>query len=145
MPYMKLTCPELDAAARVRIAKALTDAVVDLNASAHVKPEELREHCTVHFTPYSPDGLAIGGRMIGERPHADVTMEYSDWAMSPRRQRRLARELTQVLANLFHLENQLENVNIRFHPYPPTDFAVGGRLLADIVPLVGRVMKRLSG
>lgn len=144
MPYMKVTCAEIDTAARARIAQGLTDAVVLLNASAHIEPDDLREHCTVHFTPYQPDGLAIGGRLIGDRTEADVTMEYSDWALSRRRQRRLARELTPVLAALFHMEKQLDHVNIRFHPYPASDFAVGGRLLADIVPLIARVMKRLA-
>lgn len=39
----------------------------------------------------------------------------------------------------------MENVNLRFHSYPPAAFAVGGRLLSDRVPLIGQVMKRLGG
>jgi hypothetical protein len=53
--------------------------------------------------------------------------------MTPRLQRRLARELTPVLAKPFDM-GQLDHVNIRFHPYPPTDFAVGGRLLVERIP-----------
>jgi hypothetical protein len=62
--------------------------------------------------------------------------------MSVRTQRRVARKLTQALAELFAVsENQTDNINIRFHPYPPKDFAVGGQLLSERVPLIGRVMK----
>ena len=145
MPYLKLTCPEIDTATRERVAQELTNAVVHLNASRHITADELRERCTVHFTPYSPDSMAIGGRLMRDRPESDVTLEYSDWNLSRRRRRRLAPALTRVLAGLFQMENQTDHMNIRFHPYPPSDFAVGGRLLADVVPLVGRVMKRFAG
>ena len=64
----------------------------------------------------------------------------------PRRtQRRVAARLTPVLAELFGLSGDLGGVNIRFHSYPPIDFAVGGKLLADLVPRIGQVMKRLGG
>lgn len=105
--------------------------------------QELRERCTVHFTPYTPTSMAIGGKLMRERAESDVTMEFSDWGMSPRLQRRLARELTPVLAQLFAMETRVDHVNIRFHPYPPSDFAVGGRLLSELIPRVGRAMKRL--
>jgi hypothetical protein len=66
--------------------------------------------------------------------------------MSVKQQRRIAKRLTPLLAELFDIApNGLDGINIRFHSYPPTDFAVGGRLLSDIVPLVGRLMKRLAG
>jgi hypothetical protein len=48
-----------------------------------------------------------------------------------------------VLVRLFDAEP--DAVNVRFHPYPPTDFAVGGVLLSRRVPRVARVMKRLFG
>jgi hypothetical protein len=82
-------------------------------------------------------------KLTRDRGERDVTMEFSDWGLHARMQRRLARELTPVLAKLFAMEQQLDHVNIRFHPYPPTDFAVGGRLLADLVPAIG-VMRRLA-
>ena len=71
-------------------------------------------------------------------------MEFSDWGMRPRLQGRLAGELTPVLARLFGMEAQLDSVNIRFHPYPPTDFAVGGKLLSELIPVIGRLMRRLA-
>lgn len=51
-----------------------------------------------------------------------------------------------MLAKLFDIPSaKAENINIRFHSYPPSDFAVGGRLLVDAVPRIGRLFKRLTG
>jgi phenylpyruvate tautomerase PptA (4-oxalocrotonate tautomerase family) len=145
MPYMKLSCPDVSSIKRQEIAATLTNAVVQLNATRSVSANDLRERCTVHFTPYAPDGLAIGGRLMRDRPEPDVTMEYSDWSISMRRRRRLAAALTPLLAQFFGLSNQLDHVNIRFHPYRPSDFAVGGTLLSDLIPRIGQWAKRMSG
>lgn len=65
--------------------------------------------------------------------------------MSVKQQRRIAQRLTPVLAELFDVPPAgLDRINIRFNPYQPTDFAVDGRLLSDVVPLIGRVMKRFG-
>ena len=61
MPYLKLTCPQLDTVQRERVAHELTEEVVRLNPSRFLTADQLRERCTVHFTPYEPDGMAIGG------------------------------------------------------------------------------------
>jgi len=99
----------------------------------------------VHFTAYRENELFIGARTPEERNAIDLTVEVSDWNMSVRQQRRIAQNLTPLLAELFDVPGAgLDGINIRFHPYPPTDFAVGGRLLSDIVPLIGRLMKRLA-
>ncbi len=147
MPYMKLTSAEISVGRREEIARELTDAVVRLMKPPGGRgptPEQLRDRCTVHFTPYDPTSMAIGGKLMRDRAEQDVTMEFSDWGMTPRLQRRLTRELTPLLARLFGMESHLDHVNIRFYPYPPTDFAVGGRLLSELVPAIGRLMKRLS-
>jgi phenylpyruvate tautomerase PptA (4-oxalocrotonate tautomerase family) len=147
MPYMKLTSPELSVEHREVVARELTETIVRLMTPKNgrgLSPDELRERCTVHFTPYEPTTMAIGGRLMRDRGEQDVTMEFSDWGMTPRMQRRLAGELTPVLARLFGMEQQLDHVNIRFHPFPPTDFAVGGKLLADLIPKIGQIMKRLA-
>ncbi len=132
---------------RRQIAERLTLEINDLffNPSARITREELRERTTVHFTPYRENELFIGARTPAERGAIDLTVELSDWSMSRKQQRRIARHLTPVLADLFEVPPAgLEGINIRFHPYPPSDFAVGGRLLSDIVPLIGRLMKRLA-
>ena len=73
----------------------------------------------------------------------DLTLDLSDWSMSVRQQRRIAQRLTPLLAELFEVPPAaVDGINIRFHPYPATDFAVGGRLLSDLVPVMGRLMKR---
>ncbi|HLH03542.1 MAG TPA: hypothetical protein VKX25_12275 [Bryobacteraceae bacterium] len=148
MPYLRITCPELPDERRRAIAKRLTEAINDLFFHPRGGPtrEELRERTTVHFTPYRPNELFIGARTPEERGAMDLTVELSDWSMSVRRQRRIARELTPLLAELFNIPaTARDGINIRFHPYPATDFAVGGRLLSDLVPWVGRLMKRVAG
>ncbi len=146
MPYLRITCPEMEAAARRTIAAQLTTRIVELffNPCARLTREELRERTTVHFAQYGLDEMFIGG-VPQEHLAADVTVELSDWSMSVRMQRRVAREIAPLLAEMFGVTApDLDNVNIRFHSYPPTDFAVGGRLLSDVVPWIGRTLKRLS-
>jgi hypothetical protein len=48
---------------------------------------------------------------------------------------------TPVLAEVFQAAD-LEGVNVRFHPYPPTDFSVGGALLSDRVAAMGQPMNQ---
>jgi phenylpyruvate tautomerase PptA (4-oxalocrotonate tautomerase family) len=81
--------------------------------------------------------------MLTCRSRPDVTLEVSDWHLSTRQQRRTAAALTPVLVRLFNAER--DSVNIRFHSYPPTDFAVGGRLLSDRIPTAARFAKQILG
>ena len=146
MPYLRITCPDISPERWRTIAERLTGAINDLffNPGSGVTREELRERTTVHFVPYAEGDLFIGGRTPQDRGAIDLTVELSDWSMPVRQQRRIAEVLTPVLAELFEIPLEGRNgINIRFHPYPPTDFAVGGRLLSDIVPLGGRLIKRL--
>jgi phenylpyruvate tautomerase PptA (4-oxalocrotonate tautomerase family) len=147
MPYLRITSPELPLERRRVVAECLTGEVCDLffDPRAPVTREQLRERTTVHFTPYRDGELFIAGRTPDERGASDVTVELSDWSMSARQQRRVADRLTRMLAELFGFgPSQTDDINIRFHPYPPKDFAVGGQLLSDRIPLIGRVMKRLQ-
>lgn len=148
MPYLRITCPELSPARRQQIARRLTQAINDLfyNPKAPLTREELQERTTVHFVPFAPGELFIGARTPDERQSADITVELSDWYLTVRQQRKIARDLTPILAELWNVPaEQVDGINIRFHSYPPTDFAVGGRLLSDLIPRVGQMMKRLMG
>ncbi len=148
MPYLRVTAPQLDAERRQAIATRLTEAVNDLlfDARGRLTREELRERTTVHFAPYAPDELFIGGRTPETRCTMDITLELSDWGMSARQRRRLARGLTPVLAEVFGVPQAgWDGINIRFHPYHASEFAVGGRLLSDLVPPIGQLMRRLAG
>jgi hypothetical protein len=51
--------------------------------------------------------------------------------------------LTLLLVRLYNAS--ADDVNLRFHSYPPPDFSEGGRLLRDRVPLIGRLAKRVFG
>jgi phenylpyruvate tautomerase PptA (4-oxalocrotonate tautomerase family) len=143
VPYLRITCPALSAQRRKEIAEALTQTVVKLFTPPRGPSEtEIRQRTTVHFTSYDDNELFIGGRpATGE--HSDVTVELSDWSMSRRQQARAAATLTRLLASAFDTEP--DAVNVRFHPYPPADFAVGGRLLSTRIPFPARLAKKLFG
>lgn len=143
MPYLRITCPDLSAERRREMARTLTDAVVELFTPPRgPSAAEIRERTTVHFTSYQDDQLFIGGQpATADRP--DVTVEVSDWFMSTRQQTRVAAAITPVLASLFGADR--DAVNMRFHSYPPTAFAVGGRLLSARIPRAARLAKRVFG
>jgi len=148
MPYLRITCPELTPEQRTTAATRLTDLINDLfyNPRAPTTRDELRERTTVHFVPYAPSDLFIGGRTPIERGAVDLTVELSDWGMSVRQQRKVARVLTPNLAEIFAVPPQaVDGINIRFYSYSPTDFAVGGQLLADLVPRIAQLAKKLLG
>jgi len=148
VPYLRITCPELSLERRQQVAVRLTQALNDLlfDPRSRLTREELRERTTVHFVPYAPGELFIGGGTPEARGSLDVTMELSDWGMSARQRRRLARGLTPLLAELFAVPRAgWDGINIRFHSYHPSEFAVGGRLLSELVPPIGRLMRRLAG
>ena len=141
MPYLRLTCPALPAARRRQVAGELIDLLVELFTPPRgPSPQEIRSRSTVHFTSYDPDELFVGDRAAGpDQP--DVTAEISDWSMSRRPQARVAARLTPVLSSLVDAET--DAVNVRFHSYPPSEFAVGGTLLSHRVPAAARFAKRL--
>ena len=148
MPYLRITCPDVMREQRHRIAQLLTDAVNELffNPNSPVTRQELRERTTVHFAPYGDGDLFIGGRTPSERGRTDITVELSDWSMSLRSQKKIARALTPVVAGAFSVPpDHLDGINIRFHSDPPTDFSVGGRLISEFVPFPARLMKRIFG
>lgn len=143
MPYLRITCPALPTEKRREVAAALTDAVVELFTPRRgPSASDIRERTTVQVTAYQDDELFIGGEpATAGRP--DVTVELSDWSMSSRTQARVAAALTPLLRSLFGAET--DAVNVRFHSYPPTDFAVGGQLLSARIPRVARLAKRVFG
>jgi phenylpyruvate tautomerase PptA (4-oxalocrotonate tautomerase family) len=145
MPYLRITCPEISSEQKRTVAKELTDEINTLfyNPKGGPSREELRSHTTVHFMPYQNDEVYIGGQTTQERGGTDLTVELSDWNMNVKQQKKVAQGLTPILAKLFSVKD-LENVNIRFHSYPPTDFSVGGKLISELVPRIGQVMKRIG-
>lgn len=143
MPYLRVTCPPLQPERRRAVAETLTAAVVELFTPPRgPSPADIRARTTVQFASYGPDELFVGGdAVITDAP--EVTVELSDWSMSTRQQARAAARLTPILVQLF--DAVPDAVNLRFHPYPPTDFAVGGVLLSRRVPRIARFAKRALG
>jgi hypothetical protein len=132
VPYLRLTCPPVQAAVRREIAAALTDALVALFTPPRgPDAAEIRAHTTIHFTPYRPDELFIGAA-APDPAHPDVTAELSDWSMSTRQQRRVAAQLTPLLTRLF--DTGPDAVNLRFHSYPPPTSPSAGNCSANASP-----------
>ncbi len=142
MPYLRISCPPVTAEGRREIAAALTDAVVELFTPPRGPTSaETRQHTTVQFTSYADDELFIGA--VATRPDdPDITVELSDWYMSGPQRRRVAAALTPLLVRLF--ASRPDSTNIRFHSYPPSALAVGGRLLSDRIPSIARLAKHLA-
>lgn len=72
MPYLRISCPALDAAQRRHMAEELTAAITDLfyNPRTQLSREELRERTTVHFFPYAEGEIFIGAAHASDaRPH----------------------------------------------------------------------------
>ena len=148
MPYLKITCSSDYKDNFKSMAERLTSAINDLfyNPKTPLTREELRARTTVHFVPYQTDELFIGGQSPFQRNAIDLTVEISDWYMSVKQQRKIATSLTPVFMEIFNVPvSEIENVNIRFHSYPPTDFAVGGKLLSEIIPTLGQWAKKILG
>jgi len=94
--------------------------------------------------PIEKESFISVRRRRPKRGHADITIELSDWYMSVKQQRKVAEQMTPIVAKLFNIAPaDSDNINFRFHSYPPTDFAVGSKLLSDIVPYIGRLAKRI--
>jgi len=145
MPYLRITCSVSSSDRFEIIANRLTETINDLfyNSRGRVSREELRSHTTVHFIPFADGEFFIGGKAISGKATTDITVELSDWSMSTQKQRKVALTLTPVLAELFSVPaTKLDEINIRFHSYPPTDFSVGGQLLSDRIPRIGQLAKR---
>lgn len=148
MPYLKITCSVKYKENFKAISERLTSAINDLffNSKAGMSREELRRRTTIHFVPYENYEMFIGGQSSDARKTADLTVKLSDWNMSAKQQRRVASLLTPVLAGCFKVpHSEIENINIRFHSYGPSDFAVDGKLLSDRIPFAGRFAKKLFG
>lgn len=90
MPYLRVTCPALDAAGRIEIAESLTATIVELfTAPRGPSADDIRARTTVHFVSYHEAELFVGGRAANAGA-PDVTVEISDWSSSTRQQRRVA-------------------------------------------------------
>jgi len=63
MPYLRITCPTVDADRRQDIASRLTTAVVELFTPPRgPSADDIRQRTTIHFFCYGADDLFIGGR-----------------------------------------------------------------------------------
>lgn len=129
MPYLRLHSPEMTREKKRDVARALTDAV---QKALHLPPQ-LRHETLVHFMPYDPENIAVGGDLIADKPEESVCRLLVVGILTAERRIALNRELTPLLACLFGiLPEQARRIQIHFHRVEPHDYSVGGRFYEDI-------------
>lgn len=129
MPYLRLYSPELSVEQKRSIARELTDGVL---RALHL-PEQARSWTTVHFMPFQPEDMAIGGELVLDTGQPDYHLEIVDRALSRDKKSALNRDLTPLLARLLGVpDDQRNRIHLIFRSYEPHDMAIGGRFFDEM-------------
>jgi phenylpyruvate tautomerase PptA (4-oxalocrotonate tautomerase family) len=142
MPYLRVHSLELPREIKRTLVTELTQTVVE---TRHLRGAE-RDFCTIHFTAFAPEDLAIGGKLIANGRVPDYQIEYRDHDLSRSDKKKLARRITETMGRVLDLQGaDLMRVNVLFVEYDTNDFAVGGTMLHDMWKRgVGSVLGRVS-
>ena len=131
MPYLRLYSPSLSIELKRKLAFQLTEAL--LNALG--LDDTYRHRTMIHFAPFHPDDIAVGGELISDGGAPDYLLEITERSLSGAQKSAAVNALVPVLMKNFGLrKEQSWKVNIRFESYEPSDFAVGGNFLDDVEP-----------
>ena len=131
MPYLRLYSPEMTREQKRETARLLTDA---FQKALHL-PLQARSEIIVHFMPYHPDNMAMGGALLSDTPDKIVCRLLIVGLLTPEKRKALNRELTPLLACLLNIpQEQARQVQILFHSIEPNDLSIGGRFYEDIHP-----------
>lgn len=146
MPYLRLYSLELPREVKRTMVTELTQAVVD---TRHLVGEE-RDALTIHFVPFDPEDLAIGGKLVANGRRPDFHIEYSDHGLNARAKGKLAKEITLTMSRVLDPASTAGvRINVLFRDYVAHDLAVGGALAAPRRPgRTGRalgLLRRLLG
>jgi phenylpyruvate tautomerase PptA (4-oxalocrotonate tautomerase family) len=126
MPYLRLYSPDLSITEKRTIAQTLTDAVA--TTLSHVE----RDWVAIHFLPFRPADLAIGGQLIEDGRAPQVHLEVSAPNLTPKDKYNLVHTLMPLLMRHLHIDHESRHrVSIEFADYAETDFAIGGRFLNE--------------
>lgn len=142
MPYLRVHSLELPREVKRTLATELTQTIVE---TRHLRGAE-RDLCTVHFSAFAPDDLAIGGKLIANGRAPDYQLEYRDHDLSRNDKRKLARRITETMARVLDLQGgDLMRVNVMFMEYERQDLAIGGTFLHELWKHgVGSVFRRVT-
>jgi phenylpyruvate tautomerase PptA (4-oxalocrotonate tautomerase family) len=134
MPFVRLYSPKLPLAKRKQIVKEFTQVLLD---ALHLPPEAI-DYCTIQFSPFKLDEMAVGGKLLSENRKkkergADYTMEVHERNLDAEKRQALVTGLTGALARVLKIKpERIWSINILIQEYnPSTDFAVGGRFVGD--------------
>jgi len=126
MSYLRIYTPELPVDLKRQIAKEVTDALV----RSLELPEDYRLHTTIHFIPFRPEDMAVGGELAVDNDELHYQVEVYDRYLMPPKKRVMAAELTAVLGRLLGLGSEkLGNIYVRFCEYALDDLSIGGIFL----------------
>ncbi len=121
MAYLRISSLPLDDSTKRRLVDELT-AVAE-----RIIPGQRREWTTVHFTPYQPGDLAIGGRFVTDHSFADTHLEIATPAIDEETWEALRSELSEVLAaTLGTPVHGRWHLNVQLHTYNAQDSADAG-------------------
>jgi phenylpyruvate tautomerase PptA (4-oxalocrotonate tautomerase family) len=130
MPYIRIFMPETGVDAKRAAATVLTDAV----QRALQIPDEARDWTTVHFIPYRPEDLAVGGTLGVDGTPSEYYIDYIDMDINQRAKDELAKGLTAALAESLGLsQKDYGRINFRFQGVSPDDIAMGGRFVRSLL------------
>jgi len=129
MPLLRFHSTELSLDQRRMVARELTDAMA--RARRLEGPE--RDWCTVHFMPFAPDEVAIGGTLIADGKVPEFWLELSDHGLGRRDKRRLVKALTGAVVRAFDLPpEERYRISIVFRDYDAGDLAIGGTFVNEM-------------
>jgi phenylpyruvate tautomerase PptA (4-oxalocrotonate tautomerase family) len=134
MPSVRLHSPKLPLSKRKQIVDEFTQVLLD---SLHLPPEAA-EYCTIQFAPFKLDEMAIGGKLLSEirsrKRGVDYTMEVRERNLDAEKRQALVTGLTNAFAKIMKISpERLSSINVLVQEYnPATDFAVGGKFVAEI-------------
>jgi phenylpyruvate tautomerase PptA (4-oxalocrotonate tautomerase family) len=129
MPYLRVTSLPLSLEQKRDAVEVLTNTI----AQALELSGDRRDWCTVQFTPFQPEDVAVGGRLVADGKQPALHLELSAHDLSRSSKRRLADALTRAMCDLFSLAGvERYRVHVLFRDYAARDLAVGGLFLDEM-------------
>lgn len=129
MPHLRLQSPALSAELKRKLAFQLTDAVI----AGLCMDDSCRQRTTIRFDAVNAEDLAVAGELLSEGGAPDYLLEITDLALSDAQKHAAVKAIVPVLMQNFGLrKEQAWKINIRFHCYQASDYAVGGTFLDEV-------------
>lgn len=121
MPYLRLSTLALDDETKRRLIRDLTD------TTRAIMPDEPPERTTIHFTPYAPEDVAVGGVLVAEGTAPTIELEISADEVDDKTWVKLSRRLTDVLVDALAGDPQRSyQVNVKLNSFDRATYSAIG-------------------